>query len=228
MIAESLAAYHLEFNIPDWFVSFDLRIAFDRLDHSALFESIRHCGLPDGYIALLQQLYADQHGSANRTDAFQIKRGVKQGDVLSSVLFDCILDFAMAKWKRRIPGCGIVVRDPDERLANSRYADDILIYAKTLDEAVLMMEIFIEELSHIGLTLNAAKTRILHTWMPDPGHDMSFVDIAGDMVEILDIDACHTYLGKHLILRVDERLQLEVKHRIHQAWEHSISIEKSY
>ena len=99
----------------------------------------------------------------------------------------------MARWKRRIPDCGILVGDPHERLTNSRYADDILVYAKTLEEAVLMMEILIQELSHIGLTLNAAKTKILHTWMPDPGHDMSFVDIAGDMVEILDVDACHTY-----------------------------------
>ena len=80
-----------------------------------------------------------------------------------------------------------------------------------------MIEIFIQELSHIGLTLNAAKTKILHTWMPDPGHDMSYVDIAGDMLVILDVDACHIYLGKHLCLRVDGRLQLEVKHRIHKA-----------
>ena len=70
MIAESVAAYHLEFNIPVWFVSLDMRKAFDRVDHSALFEALRHCGLQDGYIALLQQLYADQHGSANRSDAF--------------------------------------------------------------------------------------------------------------------------------------------------------------
>ena len=106
----------------------------------------------------------------------------------------------MAKWKRRILSCGIIVGDLDERLTNSRYADYILIYAKTVDEAVLMMEILIEQLSHIGLTLNAAKTTILHTWMPDPGHDMSFVDIAGDIVEILDVDALHTYLSKLLSL----------------------------
>ena len=51
-----------------------------------------------------------------------------------------------------------------------------------------MMEILIEELSHVGLTLNAAKTKILHTWMPDPGHDMSFVDMNCDMVEILQME----------------------------------------
>ena len=80
-----------------------------------------------------------------------------------------------------------------------------------------MIDILIEELSHIGLTLNAVKTKNPYTWMPDPSHDMSFVDIAGDMVEILDVDACHQYLGKHLSLRFDGRAQFEVKHRIHQA-----------
>ena len=81
-----------------------------------------------------------------------------------------------------------------------------------------MMEMLVEEISHIGLTLNAAKTNILQTWMPDPGHDTKFVDIAGDIIEILDVDTCHKYLGKHLSLRIDGRVQLEVKHRFHQAW----------
>ena len=48
--------------------------------------------------------------------------------------------------------------------------------------------------------------------MPDPGYDMSFVDIASDMVEILDVEAYHKYLGKYVSLRVDRRVQLEVKH----------------
>ena len=78
------------------------------------------------------------------------------------------------------------------------------------------METLIEKVSRIGLTLNATETKILHSWMLDPDHDMSFIDIAGDMVEILNVDACHNYLGKHLSLRVDGRVQLEVKHRIHK------------
>ena len=54
--------------------------------------------------------------------------------------------------------------------------------------------------------------------MPDAGHDVSFVDIAGDIVEVLDIVNHHRHLGKHLSLRLDGRSQVEVKHRIHQAW----------
>ena len=38
MIAESVAAYHLEFNIFVWFVSLDLRKAFDHVDANALLQ----------------------------------------------------------------------------------------------------------------------------------------------------------------------------------------------
>ena len=50
---------------------------------------------------------------------------------------------------------------------------------------MLMMEILIQQLSNICLTLNVTKTKILNTWMLDPGHDVSFVNIADDIVEIL-------------------------------------------
>ena len=42
MIAELVAAYHLEFNILVWFVSLDLRKAFNSVDHGALFQAFRH------------------------------------------------------------------------------------------------------------------------------------------------------------------------------------------
>ena len=130
MIAECIALYSLEFNMPIWFVSLDLKKAFDRVDHAALFDSLRRCGIRDGYVALLQRLYASQYGSANSSREFDISRGVKQGDVLSPMLFNCILDAAMSKWKARIAHHGIFIRCATERLTNSRYADGILLYAK--------------------------------------------------------------------------------------------------
>ena len=77
MITEPIASYHFEFSIPVWFISLDLHKAFGRADHNALFEALRHYGLRDGYIAIFQQLYANQRGFANRSDAFQTERGLK-------------------------------------------------------------------------------------------------------------------------------------------------------
>ena len=52
MIAEFIAACHIEFLIIICFVNLDLRKAFDRVDNRALVETLRHYGLPDGYIAM--------------------------------------------------------------------------------------------------------------------------------------------------------------------------------
>ena len=161
MVAECVIAHSVEFQVPVWLVSLDLRKAFDRVEHRALFEALNRCDLPDCYIALIEQLYSHQRGSANGIDAFQINRGVKQGDVLSSILFNCVLDHAIAKWKLRIGNCGLLVQPVIERLTNSRYADDILVYAKSLNEAIFMMETLVEELAKVGLSLNADKTKIL-------------------------------------------------------------------
>ena len=50
-----------------------------------------------------------------------------------------------------------------ERLTNIRYADDIIMFAKTLDEAQLMIEFLVEVFAECGLELNAKKTKILST-----------------------------------------------------------------
>ena len=218
LVADQIVSHSIEFNIPVWLISMDLRKAFDRIEHRALFDALQHCGLDDGYVALLQQLYSSQLGSANDSEDFPITRGVKQGDVLSSLLFNCVLDFAMNRWKLRIRHCGILIDDPNERLTDSRCADDTLIFAKALDEAILVLEVLIKELNRIGLNLNFLKTKIFHTAMTDDGHDVAFADIAGEIVEILDVDAYHRYLGKRLSLTNNGRSQIEVTHRIESAW----------
>ena len=218
MVAECVIAHSIEFQVLVWLVSLDLRKAFDRVEHRALFEALNRCDLPDCYIALIEQLYSHQRGSANGSDSFQINRGVKQGDVLSSILFNCVLDHAIAKWKLRIGNCGLLVQPATERLTNSRYADDIFVYAKSLNEAIFMMETLVEELAKVGLSLNADKTKILRGPIEDDGFDVSFVHIASDLVEVLDVQSSHKYLGKQLTLRLHERSQCEVKHRIQRAW----------
>ena len=159
--------YALELNSPLWIMSMDLRKAFDTVDHEALFEALLSHGLEDPHVMLLRKLYLQQTGSANGSKSFKINSGVKQGDVLSAILFNCILDIAFERWKLRLTHERLFLGEGIKRLTNTRYADDILIYAESLSGLRRMVILLIEELESIGLHLNADKIKILHAELID-------------------------------------------------------------
>ena len=77
--------------------STDFTKAFDRIKHSALWSSLQFYGVKPAYVRLLQRLYSQQRRNSSdlqkETDAFPIKRGTKQGDPLSSLLFNTVLQY---------------------------------------------------------------------------------------------------------------------------------------
>ena len=63
-------------------------------DHRILMEALRSRHLPEEYVALLSLLYSNQKASVNHSSEFPVQQGVKQGDTLSAIFFNCILDMA--------------------------------------------------------------------------------------------------------------------------------------
>ena len=81
-----------------------------------------------------------------------------------------------------------------------------------------MAELLIRELNSVGLTLNASKTKILHTEYKDDENSIDFVDIIAEIVEILHTDKAHRYLGRRLCLCHHQRISIEIKHKKQQTW----------
>ena len=115
----------LEYNVDLWIISIDLRKTFDQIEHTALFDAMREHQVPEAYIHLIGALYSNQSGKVDNSDHFEIRRGVKQGDVISALLFNCALDIAFYRWKQRLGDHGILMSN-GRRMTNIRYADDIL------------------------------------------------------------------------------------------------------
>ena len=93
---------------------------------------------------------------------FHIGRGVKQGDIISPLLFNAGLEHAVRDWKACLHDEGIHIGAP-ANLTNIRYTDDLMLHAKTRQELVHMLERLKAVLANIGLELNAEKTRIITT-----------------------------------------------------------------
>ena len=73
--------------------------AFDCVDHNKLWKILQKKGIPDHFTCLLRNLYAGQKATVRTglgtTDWFQIGKGVCQGYMLSSCLYNLYADYIM-------------------------------------------------------------------------------------------------------------------------------------
>ena len=126
--------YHLYTSIIDF------TKAFDRIKHSALWSSLEHYGVEPSYVELLQRLYSQQEGTVltdKESDVFSIKRGTKQGDPLSSLLFITVLQFSLEddlkRWQEKQKGIRLSDKKED-CLTNFQFADDVLLFSRMLEK----------------------------------------------------------------------------------------------
>ena len=106
---------------------------FDCVDHNKMWEILKEMGIPDHLTCLLRSLYAGQvatirtgHGT---TDWFQIRKGVHQGCILKSCLFNLYVAYIMQnagldEAQNRIKIAG-------RNINNLRYADDTTLMAES-------------------------------------------------------------------------------------------------
>ena len=64
---------------------------------------------------------------------------MKQGDVVSPILFNAALESTMWKWKLKLPHHGVDI-GADERLTNVRYADGLMIYDVSCENFVNVVQ----------------------------------------------------------------------------------------
>ena len=81
------------------FCFIDYAKAFDCVDHNKLLKILKEMGIPDRLTCLLRNLYAGQEATIRTghgtTDWFQIGKGVQQGCILSSCLFNLYAEYIM-------------------------------------------------------------------------------------------------------------------------------------
>ena len=93
-------------------------------------------GTPDHLTCLLRNLYAGQEATVitrhGTTDWFQIRKGVRQGCILSPCLFNFYAEYIMqnARLEETLVGTEIAGRN----INNLRYADDTTLMAESEEE----------------------------------------------------------------------------------------------
>ena len=103
------------------------------MDHNKLWKILKETGIPDHLNCLLRNLYAGQEATVKTghgtTDWFQIGKGVHQGCILSTCLFDFYAEHIMRNTEVEEAQAGIKIAR--RNINNLRYADDTTLMAES-------------------------------------------------------------------------------------------------
>lgn len=140
----------------------DYKKAFDRVKHEMMVEIMKQIGTDARTINIITNLYWNQTAvlkiDGEHTEDIQIQRGVRQGCILSPILFNLYSEFifreALENIDEGIPLNGV-------RVNNIRYADDAIVFADTQEGLQALMDKVVEVSKRYGLEMNVNKTKLL-------------------------------------------------------------------
>ena len=135
---------------------------FDCVDHNKLWKILKEMGISVHLTCLLRNPYAGQEATVRTghgtTDWFQIRKGVRQGCILSPYLFNLYAEYIVRNAGLEEAQAGI--KTARRNINNLRYADDTTLMAGSEELKSLLMKVK-EESEKVGLKLNIQKTKIM-------------------------------------------------------------------
>ena len=150
-----------------------------------------------------------------------VERCIKKGKLfphpwmcLSPRLFSCVLEVALGSWRRKVGTAGVDFQDGMRTLLDLRFADDLLLFAKTFQETKFLLDELVTCLAEVGLQLNVRKTKVLTTQSQSPTE----VPLRnGQAIEVIDRGSTHKWLGCMLCTASTGNHSLDLAHHLHAA-----------
>ncbi len=140
----------------------NIKGAFPSADHDQLVRFLEFLGLPRDFINIITNLYngatqdfVTPHG---QTPPVGIKRGTLQGEPLSPLLFELMIE-PLIRWLKASHK-GYDMTSWGLRLAIKWYADDGTLVTNTIDDMVTLLDIVKQFSDWSGIRLNVGKCKI--------------------------------------------------------------------
>ena len=161
---EQLIEKSIEFNNPLYLVFIDFTKAFDSIKLPCLWKLLEETSVNKKYINLLKCTY-DNSKASIKTDIgtsqpVNILKGVKQGDILSAILFCIVIASIINKTES---SCNSGFSIGGHLLSNLGYADDIAILNNSEIEIQKFIDILSKNAEEVGLFINVSKTKCMST-----------------------------------------------------------------
>ena len=136
----------------DWVLDMDISKFFDEVDHDLTLKAVSHV-MEEKWVLMyverwLKMPVQKQDGTVEPKQG----KGTPQGGVISPLLANLYLHFAMDKW----------LSNHYHTVRFVRYADDVVIHCSTHQQAEQVKEALINRLAEVKLKVNESKTHIAY------------------------------------------------------------------
>ena len=152
---------HWEYNKEFWQLFIDFKQAYDSIHRESLWNIMTEMGIPNKLINLVKVCYRNSKSCVqvgrSRTEAFEVNTGLRQGCLLSPMLFNMVLE----KVKRSTQD---MYRGVDIGIANIQmlaFADDVDVTEQNIEHLDNIYHSFCEASARLGLQINVEKTKLM-------------------------------------------------------------------
>ncbi|KAL1447407.1 hypothetical protein WDU94_005673, partial [Cyamophila willieti] len=187
----------------------DFQKAYDCIDREILISTLVELGLDRKTCNLINITLMNTKSKVKfrgeLSEAFSIKTGVRQGDLSSPTLFNCVLEKIVREWFISLPenyGLRVGYKKENLKLTCLAFADDIALFAKDIEEATDQLFKLQSIAAKTGLKIAFNKTEFITNLKESP----NFIKI--DSQKIKQVKK-FKYLGEWITPNISETVAIE-------------------
>ena len=150
----------LEINQDVYICFIDYTKAFDKVKHHMMIECLTELGIPNKDLQIITEQYWEQRAVIQTGKSiiaeFEIKKGVRQGCVLSPMLFNLYTEKIFREVENMT---GITIGGAN--INNFRYADDTVLFTLSSKDLQSLVDKVNETGKPYGMEMNVVKTKAM-------------------------------------------------------------------